>query len=233
MRSQRGSEFGNLSGIGFQLCDQRPAVDTDADCAHQLTKAADGDALGICCTLRPRRESADASSRLEPDIMPRTPPVPPAPEFRELVCHAFEREFATSGLSADTEAADRLRLDAAARLSEKVLVGMPTWFGNAGTHALASRALARVQEEQKVLSAMTLISGRAELRGHETAAHTDGASATAEGLLAFLEAFAAGLGRLVGSTLTARLFEVCALSDAQAAPVPTTLLSPPRHTTDD
>jgi len=165
--------------------------------------------------------------------MPRTPPVPPAPELRELVCHAFEREFTSNGPSADKEAADRLRLDAAARLSEKVLGGMPTWFGNAGTHALASRALARVQEEQKLLSAITLISGRAELRGHETAADTDGASATAEGLLAFLEAFAAGLGRLVGTTLTARLFDECALSDAPAASVPSTPLSPPRHTTDD
>jgi len=165
--------------------------------------------------------------------MPRTPPVPPAPELRELVCHAFEREFTSNGPSADKEAADRLRLDAAARLSEKVLGGMPTWFGNAGTHALASRALARVQEEQKLSSAITLISGRAELRGHETAADTDGASATAEGLLAFLEAFAAGLGRLVGTTLTARLFDECALSDAPAASVPSTPLSPPRHTTDD
>ena len=165
--------------------------------------------------------------------MPRTPPVPPAPEFRELVCSAFEREFTTKGLSADTEAAHHLRLDAAARLSKKVLMGMPTWFGNAGTHALASRALARVQEEQKRLSAMTLISGRAELRGLETAVDADGASATAEGLIAFMEAFAAGLGRLVGTTLTARLFDECALSDAPAAPVPTTPLSLLRHTTDD
>ncbi len=165
--------------------------------------------------------------------MPRTPSVPPPPELRELVCLAFERELLSNGPSADTEAADRLRLDAAARLSEKVLVGMPTWFGNAGTHALASRALARVQEEQQLLGAMTLVNGRAELRGHQTAADTDGASATAEGLLAFLEAFAAGLGRLVGTTLTARLFDECALSDAPAAPVLTTPLSPLRHTTDD
>jgi len=165
--------------------------------------------------------------------MPRTPPVPPAPELRELVCLAFEREYTSHGPSADEEAADRLRLDAAARLSQKVLVGMPTWFGKAGTHALASRALARVQEEQKLLSAMTLISGRAELRGLETAADTDGASVTVEGILAFLFAFAEGLGRLVGDNLTARLFDECVLSDERSAPVPTTPLSPPRHTTDD
>jgi len=165
--------------------------------------------------------------------MPLTPPVPPLQAHQELVRLAFAREVSADSVSAGGEASERARLAAAVRLSEKVLVSMPTWFGNAGTHALASRALARVQEEQKVLSAMTLISGRVGLRGVETAADTDGASATAEGLLAFLEAFAAGLGRLVGTTLTARLFEVCALSDAPAAPVPTTLLSPPRHTTDD
>ena len=165
--------------------------------------------------------------------MPLTPPVPPLQALHELVRLAFVREVGADSVSAGGEAAERARLAAAARLSEKVLVGMPTWFGNAGTHALASRALARVQEEQKLLSAMTLISGRAELRGHETAADIDGPSATAEGLLAFLEALAAGLGRLVGTTLTARLFDECALSDAPAAPVLTTPLSPPRHTTDD
>ena len=165
--------------------------------------------------------------------MPLTPPVPPLQAHQELVRLAFAREVSADSVSAGGEASERARLAAAVRLSEKVLVGMPTWFGNAGTYALASRALARVQEEQKLLSAMSLVSGRVGLRGLETAADTDGASATAEGLLAFLEAFAAGLGRLVGTTLTARLFDECALSDAPAAPVPTTPLPLSRHTADD
>ena len=170
-------------------------------------------------------------SRYPPSqIMPLTPPVPP--ELRDLVRLAFEREVTANGERDGGEAADCVRLEAAARLSEKVLVGMPMWFGNAGTHALASRALARVQG-QRLLTSTTLTSGRAGLRGLETAADTDGPSATVEGLLEFLEAFAAGLGRLVGTNLTARLFTECALSAAPAAPVPTTPLSPPRHNTDD
>jgi len=163
--------------------------------------------------------------------MPLTPPVPP--ELRELVRLAFEREVTANDERDDGESAEGLRLGAAARLAEKILVGMPMWFGNAGTHALASRALARVQEEQQRLTSTTLVSGRAGLRGFETAADSDGATATVEGILEFLEAFATGLGRLVGTTLTARLFNECAQPVAPAAPVPTTPFSLPRHTTDD
>jgi hypothetical protein len=165
--------------------------------------------------------------------MPLIPPVPPAPPLYDVVRLAFVREVSADSVSAGGEACERARLAAAARLSERVLVGMPTWFGTAGTYALASRALARVQKEQQLLTSVRLTSAQVGLRDVESAARTDGVTVTVEGILAFLFAFAEGLGRLVGDNLTARLFDECVLSDERSAPVPTTPLSPPRHTTDD
>lgn len=189
--------------------------------------------MRLACTMRREFVAKYArGSRYPPsETMPPVPPVPP--ELRELVRLAFDREVTAKGEPDDGEAADRVRLEAAARLSGRVLAGMSTWFGNAGLYALASRALARVQAEQHVLTSMTLVSGEAGLRGLDTAAVTDGAAATVEGILEFLEALAVGLGRLVGTNLTARLFAQCALPADPPATVPTTPLSPPRHTSHD
>ena len=193
--------------------------------------------MRVACTMR-RQFAVNMRARYPPsEIMPPVPPVPPEPpeppEPRVLVRRAFDREVTASGELDDEEAADRVRLEAAARLAGRVLVGMPSWFGNAGTYALASRALARVQAEQHLLTSMTLVSGDAGLRGLDTAAVTDGAAATVEGILEFLEAFAVGLGRLVGAYLTARLFTECALPADRSATVPTAPLSQPRHTSND
>lgn len=165
--------------------------------------------------------------------MPLTPPVPPLLALHELVRLAFAREVSADSERADGEASEQARLAAAARLSERVLVGMPTWFGTAGTYALASRALVRVQKEQQLLTSVSLTSAPVALRDVERAANTEGATVTVDGIIAFLCAFAEGLGRLVGNNLTARLLDECVLSDDTSAPATTTPLSPTRHTTDD
>jgi len=122
---------------------------------------------------------------------------------------------------------------AASRLAERVLVGLTVWFGPAGTRALASRALSRVQQEQQVLIAVRLVSDRAGLVGVDEATIRDGTDATVRGILIFLEAFAAAMCRLLNHDITAQIFDQCARTELPSANHQTAPLAPLRIITND
>ena len=223
-RCRRSRRTGERAGAGFAPRVQDTVrIVLMVACAEAPTQ--------LSAVITPQSRARLGCSRTS--IMPLTLPVPPASEFRELVRRAFDREVGADAQRIRAAADDRARFDAASRLSDRVLVGLTGWFGTAGTRALASRALSRVQQEHELLRAVRLSNDRAGLQGLYEAAVTDGAMATVEGVLQFLEAFAAAMGRLLNSDLTTQIFDQCAQPDFPSANAQTAPMAPTRQATDD
>jgi len=122
------------------------------------------------------------------------------------VRRTFEREVSAQTVGSEGDDAHHASVDAAERLSSRLLASLVQWFGRAGTSALASRALSRIQFEHRSLASVRLSSTDVTLVGLDRAAEAHGAAATVAGVLAMLTELAHAMGRLVNDQLAAEIF---------------------------
>lgn len=104
----------------------------------------------------------------------------------------------------------------------RVADGLSRWFGNYGSAALVTRALARTRAEHPVLDSVVLRLDRSPwIAGLADGGESHGATAVAEGLVAMLAALADAMSRLIGEDLTSRLLEQ-SIAASPAGDVPPT-----------
>jgi hypothetical protein len=122
----------------------------------------------------------------------------------QLARRLFLRELGTA-------TGENALLGAAERLCARVPDGLARWFGPYGALALVTRALSSVQTEYPALAEVAVstsaLNKSSMLVGLRESARVHGAAATAEGIIAVVEALADLIGRLIGDDLSVSLLE--------------------------
>jgi hypothetical protein len=104
------------------------------------------------------------------------------------------------------ETSDDATVLAAERICVLVTGGLSRWFGQYGSHALVTRALASVQGRHPVLRRVTVTEAH-QVSGLADTVSAHGADATIEGIIAMVAALADLIGRLIGDDLAMLLLE--------------------------
>ena len=107
-------------------------------------------------------------------------------------------------------------------MCQRVAIGLSRWFGNYGSAALVTRAVARTRAHHPVLDCVVLRPDQSPwIAGLADGGESHGATAVAEGLIAMLAALVDAMSRLIGEDLTTRLLEQ-SIAESPAGDVPLT-----------
>jgi hypothetical protein len=144
-----------------------------------------------------------------------TPSAQPADASLAVARRLFAEE--TRGATNDAQL-----VAAADRMCIQVAAGLSRWFGNYGSAALVTRAIARTRAQHPVLDSVVLRPDQSPwIAGLADGSDSHDATAVAEGFVAMLAALIDAMSRLIGEDLTTKLLEQ-SIAAPPAADVPLT-----------